>query len=108
MKLKYFSDRVLSRLGWSIRVERHLMLPSDVEERFRTQFIILRQECPKFTAVEKFQDDSTDHPMHYRGYECEFASEQIAKIKPMKLFDVRSYREWLSGLMAHYSATTIE
>lgn len=46
--------------------------------------------------------------MHHRNYECDFASEQIAQNKPVEILDVGSYRDWLAGVMAYYSVTTVD
>ena len=37
MRVKYFIERVLVRLGWNIRLERVKKLPQEVEKRFRNQ-----------------------------------------------------------------------
>ena len=46
--------------------------------------------------------------MHYRTFECEFASEQIAQINPATVLDIGSYRDWLAGVMASYPVTTVD
>lgn len=46
--------------------------------------------------------------MHYQNYECDFASEQIAQSNPDGILDIGSYRDWLAGVMAYYSVTTVD
>lgn len=108
MRVKYFIDRVLGRLGWNLRLERVKKLPVDVEKRFRAQAEEVKRQCGEFVVIEEFRDDSQAHPVHYRTNECEFASEQITHIKPAEILDVGSYRDWLAGVMAHYSVTTVD
>lgn len=108
MSVKYFIDRLLARVGWNMRLERVNKLPQEVEKRFRDQAEEIVQKCGEFVVIEEFRDDSKAHPMHYRNYECEFASEQIARIMPKKILDIGSYREWLAGVMANYSVTTVD
>ncbi len=99
MSVKYFIERLLARLGWSMQLERVKKLPLEVEERFRGQAEEIVQQCGGFIVIEEFRDDSQTHPVHYRNYECDFASEQIAQNKPEEILDVRSYRDWLAGVM---------
>jgi len=108
MRVKYFFDRVLARLGWNMRLERVKKLPLEVDKRFRDQAEEMEQRRGEFVVIEEFRDDSQAHPVHYRTYECEFASEQIAQIKPAEILDVGSYRDWLAGVMAHYPVTTVD
>ena len=108
MKVKYIIDRVLARLGWNMRLERIKKLPLEVEKRFRGQAEEMIRQCGEFVVIEEFRDDSQAHPVHYRTYECEFASEQITLIKPGEILDVGSYRDWLAGVMAHYLVTTVD
>ena len=108
MSVKYFIDRVMARLGWNMRLERVKKLPQEVEKRFRDQAEVIVQRCGEFVVIEEFRDDSQAHPMHHRNYECDFASEQIAQNKPEKILDVGSYRDWLAGVMAYYSVTTVD
>jgi len=108
MKVKYIINKVLARLGWSLRLDRVKKFPPDVYKRFHDQAEEMKRRYCEFVVIEEFRDESQAHPMHYRNYECEFASEQIAQIMPKKILDVGSYRDWLAGVMASYSVITVD
>ena len=108
MKIKYLFDRILAKFGWGVRIDQIKKLPSEVEQRFRQQAEEIKHQRSEFTVIEEFRDDSQAHPVHYRTFECEFASEQISHIKPAKILDVGSYRDWLAGVMAYYPVTTVD
>lgn len=104
--------RIARRIAAGVR--RRLGLPSmpafprEVEARFRRQLAEIRARCPRFAVIEEFRDESRAHPVHYRDFECEFASEQVRRCAPGTILDVGSYRAWLAGLMAHYRVTTVD
>jgi len=108
MEIKHLFDRIWAKFGWGVRIDRIKKLPPEVEQKFRQQAEEIKHQRSEFTVIEEFRDDSQAHPVHYRTFECEFASEQIAHIKPAEILDVGSYRDWLAGLMAHYSVTTVD
>lgn len=104
--------RIARRIAAGVR--RRLGLPSmpafprEIEARFRCQLAKIRAHCPQFAVIEEFRDESQMHPVHYRDFECEFASEQVRRCAPGTILDVGSYRAWLAGLMAHYHVTTVD
>ncbi len=106
--MQYFINRLLSRAGWQFSLKKIETLPEDVESQFREQSKIIAQQRAEFTVIEEFRDDSQAHPVHYRTFECEFSSEQIANIKPGQILDIGSYRDWLAGVMAAYPVTTVD
>jgi SAM-dependent methyltransferase len=41
-------------------------------------------------------------------FECAFAAEHIARLRPTSILDVGSIRSFISGLLAHYDVTTVD
>jgi SAM-dependent methyltransferase len=76
--------------------------------KFKKELEVVQKNCRDFVVIEEFRDDSHGHPKHYIDFECEFASEQIAKYCPKTILDIGSYRRWLIGVMASCKVTTLD
>jgi len=103
-----FLNRVLGRLGFRLqRVAQH-GLDADTVDRFSRQLEVARREAGPWTVIEELRDDSRPHPVSYIDFECEFASTEIARCNPERIFDIGSYRHWLLGVMSARRAITLD
>jgi hypothetical protein len=104
-----FVNRVLWRLGVGLRIEPGApRVPDEVRARLARELALARAQSEEFTVIEQLQDDSQPHPRRYIDLECEFASEQLLRLRPAIILDVGSYRQWLIGLMAHFRVITVD
>jgi len=103
-----FLNRVLGRLGFRVQRVAHHGLDADTVDRFSRQIAVARREAGAWTVIEELRDDSRPHPVSYIDFECEFASGEIARCNPERIFDIGSYRHWLLGVMSARRAITLD
>jgi SAM-dependent methyltransferase len=103
-----FVNRVLCRLGFRLQPVGPEGLDADTANRFARQLETARREAGAWTVREELRDDSRPHPVSYIDFECEFASAEIARIDPDRIFDIGSYRHWLLGVMSGRRAITLD
>lgn len=103
------AGRVARWIGYELvpRGVRGAVSPERLRE-FREQLRWVRTQAGDFVVREEFRDDREEHPKRYIDYECEFASEQMARYRPRRVLDVGSYRHWLIGVMAAIEVTTVD
>lgn len=103
------ANRVLRMRGYEVNLRRlKRTYRPEIEARFRSELARVREQTVDFVVVEDLRDDSDQHPIHYIDFECEFASQQIGRLKPTNILDVGSYRHWLIGVMANTKVLTVD
>lgn len=69
---------------------------------------ILREAFPDTAIYEEYRDDDGDHPASFVDFECAFAAAHLARILPSSILDIGSYRQFIIGLLAAFSVTTLD
>ena len=101
-------NRVLARGG--LRIGRTQRVPRAFARTYHSQLGQLREAPPHgFGAVvPSFTYDAGDHPTLWWDFECAFAAEHIARVKPTNILDIGSIRSFITGLLAYYDVTTVD
>jgi SAM-dependent methyltransferase len=101
-------NRVLSRGG--MRIARTQRVPTKAVRAYRSILRRLRQNPPERfgSVVRSFAYEVGEHPAMWWDFECAFAAEHIARVKPDRILDVGSIRSFIAGLLSHYQVTTID
>lgn len=70
----------------------------------------LRQSPPdRFDQVApSFTYEAGDHPTLWWDFECAFAAEHIARVKPESILDIGTIRSFITGLLAHHDITSVD
>jgi len=56
----------------------------------------------------KIQKDVGEHPSDFTDFECAFAANAIAELRPHTILDIGSYRKFVIGLLASYEIISID
>jgi SAM-dependent methyltransferase len=68
----------------------------------------LGQNYKGFNIIEAFRNDTGAHNESYVNYECQFAAHHIDRLKPKKVLDIGSYRNFIMGMLAYSKITTLD
>lgn len=80
-----------------------------VPDRARAAFDQVRAAAgAEVDVFDDYIDQQGDHPEDYRNFECSFAADHLARIRPAGVLDVGSNRLFVTGLAAHYNVTSID
>lgn len=62
------------------------------------------------TVYEEFRllDDQASHPMSFQDYEAFYASRWIYALRPRRVVDVGSYKQFVAGVAAGYEVLSID
>ncbi len=108
-KLISVSNRILRPFNRRVSV-RSIAPPIPPAEAARVQneFERAKEYFKEFTVISDFRWDAAPHATNNMELECEFATEQIARITPGEILDIGSYRQWLIGVMSHFHVHTLD
>lgn len=99
-------NRVLGIVG--LQVRRLPRVPPALAARFREELHDIRRSSAPFRVYEQPNFQGGEHPADYTEFECAFAAEHLARIRPGVVLDVGSYRNFIMGLAANQPITTLD
>lgn len=110
MKLKKQAKRIANKglRPFGLKVVRAPSYPAEFVEKYRKDLVRLKERT-ELNVFEFFRYSAGDHPKDSTEHECEFVADSLSRLpSDIKILDVGSHRQFISGLLAHFDVTTID
>ncbi len=102
-------NRILTRFGLQLsRTPKETAAPSDLRVKYSSNLVELNRDPRGFHVFLDLRYEAEDHPHSYIDFECGFVARHLRAVRPKCVLDVGSYRQFISGLLAHYCVTTLD
>ena len=93
----------------NLRLIRQNKVPIEFISDYKNKLSSLKKNPPEgFQIFEEMFCETGAHPKSLTDYECEFAANHLANLKPRSILDIGSYREFILGLVTHLRVTTVD
>lgn len=86
---------------------RGITIPDEYLIQYQQHLIELKLQST-FDIYSKPAYDVGDHPTDAREFQANFATEQIARLRPSNILDIGSPREWILGILCSIPVTTVD